>query len=304
MLAGRDAVGGARPAPSAAATGALREQVFEVAGRRVRFLIGGAGEPLVLCHGFMGSAENFETWFAELATRRTLVVPDLPGCGASTPLTSEHTSEALALAVEPLLDRLGIERFDLGGLCLGAAVACALVRRRPAAVRRLILHTPLLAPALVRRRFHVQVRVMTAPGLYPAVVWLSRRRLVSDLYKRLMVEGSDVDRRAADVNFANQLRAEPRAVREWLRDGLSRNDAGLLAARGEPTLILAAAGDRIADVSHLRSLVAGWPGVELAVLGEAGHGWNDAYVRRQLAVLGAFLDGRPLPAPAAAGAAA
>src|SRR4029077_4530638 len=70
----------------------------------------------------------------------------------------------------------------------------------PGPVDRLILHTPLLAPALVRRRFHLQVAAMTTPGLFPAVVWLSRRRLVSDLYKRLLVEGAGVGTHCAEVH--------------------------------------------------------------------------------------------------------
>ena len=64
----------------------MQEAILELPGRRLRYLIGGDGPPLVLCHGFLGSAENFETWFEELSARRTLVVPDLPGCGASSPV--------------------------------------------------------------------------------------------------------------------------------------------------------------------------------------------------------------------------
>jgi pimeloyl-ACP methyl ester carboxylesterase len=276
----------------------MREGVLRVASGELRYLVGGEGPPLLLCHGFMGSAENFETWFDELCTRRTVVVPDLPGCGSSSPLRAAHSAEALAQALEPLLDDLGIERFDLGGLCLGAAVACAMARRRPQAVDRLILHTPLLAPELVRQRFGAQVRVMTAPGLYPAIVWLSRRRIVSDVYKRLLVEGKDVDHSAADMNFRNQQRALPRATREWLRDGLRRHDIDLVKQRARPTLILAAAGDRIVDVRRLALLVAPCDAVELAVVDDAGHGWNEDFVRRQLGVLAAFLDGRPVPAAA------
>jgi pimeloyl-ACP methyl ester carboxylesterase len=282
----------------------MDEGFLDVEGRRLRYLTGGTGPPLVLMHGFLGSAENFETWFEELATRRTLVIPDLPGFGASSPLRERHTSAAIAAAVEPLVDHLGLERFDLGGLCLGSPVACALARRRPGRVGRLLLHTPLLAPELVRRRFHLQVAAMTAPGLFDGVIWLSRRRVVSDLYKRLMVEGKDVDRRAAEVNFANQCRAHPRASREWLRDGLRVHDAGLVAAHPEPVLLIAAAGDRIVDSEGLRRLTAGWERCRLALVEDAGHGWNEAYVRRQLELLGAFLDGRPLPAGSDAGAAA
>lgn len=272
--------------------------MLELPGRRLRYLAGGDGPPLVLCHGFLGSAENFEAWFEELSARRTLIVPDLPGCGASPPLGGRHTSAALAAAVEPLLDHLGLERFDLGGLCLGSPVACALARRRPQAVGRLILHTPLLAPDLVRRRFHLQVAVMTAPGSFGGFVWLSRRRVVSDLYKRVMVEGSDVDRRAAELNFANQCRAHPQAAREWLRDGLRVHDADLVARHPEPVLLLAAGDDRVVDVERLRRLVVGWDRCRLALVDDAGHGWTEAYVRRQLEVLAAFLDGRPLPVPA------
>ncbi|HEX6492482.1 MAG TPA: alpha/beta fold hydrolase [Candidatus Dormibacteraeota bacterium] len=277
----------------------MREGVLEVEGRRLRYLTGGDGPPLVLMHGFLGSAENFETWFDELCTRRTLVIPDLPGFGESTPLRERHTSAAIAAAVEPLLDHLGLERFDLGGLCLGSPVACALARRRPAQVGRLLLHTPLLAPELVRRRFHVQVAAMTAPGLFDGVLWLSRRRVVSDLYKRLLVEGDNVDGAAAEMNFRNQLRAEPRAVREWLLDGLARDDVALLRNSRRRALIIVAADDRIVDVPLLRATVRAIDRVRLVEIEDAGHGWTESYVRRQLELITAFLTDSPLPAAAA-----
>ena len=272
--------------------------------RRVRYLTMGRGEPLLLCHGFLGSAENFESWYAALAERRTLVIPDLPGFGSSDPLHTEHSAEAMADAVEPLLEQLDIDRFDLGGLCLGASPALVLAARHRDRVGRLILHTPLLDPSLVRRRFHLQAGAMTAPGVFNGILWLSRRRVVSDLYKRLMVEGDDVDAAAADMNFVNQTRAHPRATREWLRDGLRRRDLEVLAARRGPTLVLAAADDRIVDVAALRAVTQTLPQVQLAVIEEAGHGWNQEYVRRQLDVLCAFLDGAAVPDAAAAAAAA
>jgi pimeloyl-ACP methyl ester carboxylesterase len=277
------------------------EHFTQHSGRRLRYLVIGSGEPLLLFHGFLGSAENFETWYEALAQRRTLVIPDLPGCGDSDPWRDRaHIAESLCDAVEPLLHDLDIERFDVGGLCLGASPALVMAQRHPSAVRKLILHTPLLDPLLVRRRFHLQSGLMTAPGVFNGIVWLSRRRVVSDLYKRLMVEGSDVDKAAADMNFRNQTRADPWASRQWLRDGLRRRDLDALASRRDPTLILAAAEDKIVDVDALRSLALRLPAVQLAVIEEAGHGWNAEFVRRQLDVLTAFLDGAPLPAQALA----
>ncbi len=277
----------------------LDERFISHQGARVRYLIGGSGPPLVLCHGFLGSAENFETWFDALTPVRTLVIPDLPGCGASAPLAGKrHTAGRLAGAVGAVCRDAGVEHFDVGGLCLGASVAMALLQERPDAVERIVLHTPLLAPALVRRRFHAQVKGFMAPGIFPAISWLSRRRVVSDLYKRLMVEGDNVDSSAAEMNFRNQLRADPRATREWLLHGLARDDVALLRGSSHPALLIVASDDRIVDVPLLRRAVAGMDHVQLAEVEDAGHGWTDASVRRQLELIGAFLADLPLPRPA------
>jgi len=273
----------------------LEERHRRVGGVNVRYLIGGDGPNLVLCHGFLGSAENFALWFDELSRRRTLIVPDLPGCGATPPLPGRHTAAALARTVHALVDDLGIERFDLGGLCLGASVACGLVRLCDGRVDRLVLHTPLLAPPLINRRFRVQVRAMTTPGVFRAVHWVGTRRWVSDMYKRVMVEGDDVDPAAAEANFTNQLRADPRATRDWLRDGLARHDIEVITDRARPTLLLVPEHDSIANVAGLRAACANLAGVELAVIEDSGHGWTDDTVRRQLAVICAFLDAVPFP---------
>ena len=273
----------------------LRERLTTHEGRRLRYLVGGTGPALVLCHGFIGSAENFAEWFDALLPRRTLIVPDLPGFGASLPLRGVTTAKRLAQAVKTAVADADVETFDVGGLCLGAAVALELRRADPERCRRLVLHTPLLAPHIVRTRFHVQVRVMMSPGVYPLIVWLSRRRVVSDLYKRLVVEGSNVDAEAALVNFENQRRADVHATKQWLLEGLRRHDLELIRDPEHPVLILLARDDRIVDVPRLVEAVRGDQRVHVAVLDEAGHGWTKDYVRRQLALITAFLDDLPLP---------
>ena len=272
----------------------LEERFLEAPGR-LRYLIGGSGPPLLLCHGFMGSAENFETWFDDVSRRRTLVIPDLPGCGASAPLPGRHTCAALAGALQPLIGELRLDHFDLGGLCLGAGVAFEVLAAWPDRVDRLILHTPLLEPSVVRRRFHRQATVMTAPGIFSVINWLARRRWVSDLYKRLVVEGDDVDKASAEANFRNQLRCNPRAQQQWLREGLRRHDAGLLAEHPGESLIIVASDDRLLDDAALGDLVEAMPRVHHVRVDQAGHGWNEPFVRRQIELLDSFLEGRPLP---------
>ncbi len=282
----------------------LEERFIDYQDGRLRYLVGGSGQPLLLAHGFTGSAENFETWFDDLTPLRRMIIPDLPGFGASTALHGQHTAEPLADAMAAVLDAEGVDRFDLGGLCLGACIAMALLRRRGERVDRLILHTPLLEPGLVLPRFHHQSRVFTTPGVYPLAVWMARQRRISDWYKRHFTEDENVDDDGAQMNFDNQQRANPRAAKEWLRDGLRRRDTEMLRNFHGETLVIVAGDDRVVDVPALTATIAQMPHVALALFENAGHGWSGDFVRRQNAVLAAFLSGREVPAAALVGAVA
>jgi pimeloyl-ACP methyl ester carboxylesterase len=264
---------------------ALKERFAYINGTRMRYLIGGEGKPLVLCHGFISSGEEFGGRFAALSTNRTLIAPDLPGNGQSAPLRRPHTAEAMAESVQGLLAHLRVAEFDLGGLCLGASVACALARSDPTAVDHLILHTPLLSRGLIRAKYRWQVRLVTMQPLWKRVIWLSRQRVVSDLYKRCAIEGKDVDRHTSDVNFRNQQRADPAAAKQWLSDALRRRDVELIAQRTKPTLIIVPSNDRLVNVARLRRLVEPLRNVELVVDELGGHGWSPEAVARHLTVI-------------------
>lgn len=256
----------------------------------VRYVEAGSGPVLVLCHGFIGSAENFESWVPVLSRRRRLIIPDLPGFGGSAPLPGRHTSRAMAAEVRWLVDSLGIGGFEAGGLCLGAAVALELTAGDPARVSRLLLHTPLLAPALVTRHFRLQALAATTPGVFTTIATVGRSRRVADLYRRLVVEGSaEVDARSAEVNFLNQLRSHPRAAREWLRDGMGADFRRLVNGLRMPRAVLAAADDRLVRLDRLAEFCRGADGLTLDLLPAAGHGWTSEFMARQIEVLTGLL---------------
>jgi pimeloyl-ACP methyl ester carboxylesterase len=197
----------------------------------------------------------------------------------------------MADLVFDLLNHLEIDRFDVGGLCLGATVACALAKRAGDRAERLVLHTPLLSPDLMRGRYREQVRLLSRRPMWDAVVWLSRQRRISDLYKRFVIVEGDVDNRTADINYDNQRRADPRAAREWLNDCLRRDDVDLVAARAAATLIIVARHDRLVDIDRLKGLIAKLPDLHVFTDSDQGHGWNEAAVHRQLEVLQDFFNG-------------
>ena len=269
----------------------MREYHVRTGSQSIRYLVSGEGRPLLLCHGFLSSAEEFGGRFGGLAAHRLLIVPDLPGSGESPPLQCRHTADALAESLEAMLCSLGVTEFDLAGLCLGASVASALARRCGSRVGRLVLHTPLIDPSLIRRRYRAQVRVLTVSPLWEGVVALSRSRTVSNLYKRFVIAEGDVDAATSEVNFMNQRRADSSAAREWLRDGMGCRDLGFLLGRDGPTLIIVGANDQVVDVESLQRLLVDCPNASLFVDHEQGHGWNQAAVQRQLGLMLDFFAG-------------
>jgi pimeloyl-ACP methyl ester carboxylesterase len=100
----------------------------------------GGPAPLVMLHGAAADGASLAPLALPLAATRRVIVPDLPGCGASDPLPIEQPEIAdFADALVALLDTLGIARCDVHGAHLGARVATALALRHPARARRVIL---------------------------------------------------------------------------------------------------------------------------------------------------------------------
>ncbi|MDQ1324847.1 MAG: 2-succinyl-6-hydroxy-2,4-cyclohexadiene-carboxylate synthase, partial [Chloroflexota bacterium] len=104
----------------------------------------GAGDPLLLLHGFTGAAASWAEHIDALAEQFRVIAPDLPGHGR-TPATGDPaamTVEATADALAALLDRVGEAPAHVLGYSMGARVALRLAVEHPEAVSRLVLESP------------------------------------------------------------------------------------------------------------------------------------------------------------------
>ena len=104
--------------------------------------VGGKGPPLLLIHGYPQTHVMWHRVAPALAARFTLIVPDLPGYGASAVLeaNAEHApydKRSMAKALVELLAALGHERFSLAGHDRGGRVAYRLALDHAARVERL-----------------------------------------------------------------------------------------------------------------------------------------------------------------------
>jgi len=121
-----------------------------VDGGTLAYEVAGAGEPLVLLHGFSFDMRSWEPQFAPLAARFRVVRYDLRGFGKSSLPQGEydHCGDLLRL-----LDHFGFERSVLVGLSLGANIA----------LRFAIVHPE-----------RVAAQALASPGL-PGHVWTDER---------------------------------------------------------------------------------------------------------------------------------
>ena len=200
-------------------------------GARVRYLVGGDGDPVILVHGLGGAAENWVELAPKLARRHRVIVPDLPGHGGSEPARGATNLGPYADAVLAAAAAEGIERAVVVGHSLGGVVALRLALSRPALVRGLVLCSPAGITSSSRQaRIVIAVSAALRPG---RVVAPFRHRLAGRAWYRSAVFGRFFASDAAALS--------PRATVGFL-DGTARHSdmrgAGRALVAGDPRLEL------------------------------------------------------------------
>jgi pimeloyl-ACP methyl ester carboxylesterase len=107
----------------------------------------GAGDPVVLLHGWPGDRTDFDAVVPLLEGHAEVVVADLRGFGASdkhpAPPAEAYSAAAQARSVLGLLDELGLHSPVLAGYDIGSRIAQTVARVAPGRVRALVLSPPL-----------------------------------------------------------------------------------------------------------------------------------------------------------------
>src|SRR3954451_6902053 len=115
-------------------------------GTNVRFAVAGSGPIAIYVPGWvshleLGWALPAERDFYEgLATGRTLVRYDRPGCGLSEPTSRSDLAELELEVLQQVAAEVGAKRFDLIGASFGAPLAVRWAALHPSSVSRLVLY--------------------------------------------------------------------------------------------------------------------------------------------------------------------
>jgi pimeloyl-ACP methyl ester carboxylesterase len=99
----------------------------------------GAGEPLVLLHGFGGCGDQWEPFNQALAKQFDVVIPDLRGHGWSTNSVGTFTHRQAADDVVALLDHLALKRVRAIGASTGGMTLLHVATRYPKRLDAMVL---------------------------------------------------------------------------------------------------------------------------------------------------------------------
>jgi pimeloyl-ACP methyl ester carboxylesterase len=265
-----------------------------VDGRSVHVVDRGAGEPLVLLHGFGASTRIWEPVIPELAKTRRVVAIDLNGFGWTE---RPHERAAYTLAGQERLvlgvaDALGLDRFDLAGHSYGGAISIFLAARHPERVRSLVLvDSALPAYGTLRRRKRFANR--TLAGLYVRTIGLTARRVRAGLEESYADDSKVTDELVGA--YLERLRVE--GVEDAFY-GLTAPtgtppDEVDLAALAPPVLLVWGGEDEVISAAAGREVAAKLRDAAFAELPACGHSPQEECPREFVAAVEPFLAARP-----------
>ena len=184
-------------------------QYAEVNGINLYVETHGAGRPMILLHGGLGSGEMFGPILPALAERHEVIAVDLQGHGRTADIDRPIAAPLMADDIGALIDHLGLDRPDVVGYSLGGGVAFHTASRYPAKVRRLVMASANIRPDAIYPEMRVQQGQVTG-----AAAEFMKDTPMYELYQRVAPRPEDFPRlldkigetMAQDFDYTEELR--------------------------------------------------------------------------------------------------
>jgi pimeloyl-ACP methyl ester carboxylesterase len=221
----------------------------DVDGVPTYYEVTGTGDPVVLLHGGLCTAETLDPLVPALAERYQVIVPERPGHGRTPDVDGPITYEGMAQHTIAFLEALGIESAHLGGWSDGALIALLVALRRPKLVRKVVFLEQFVTLEGAPDGYLALMGSMTADEAPPPMV---------ELYEALSPDGPD----HFEVVFEKLHEV-------WVGPtGIEVSDLERVAA---PTLLLLAEGGSM-TLAHIDEVRRALPESQLAIVPGASHG--------------------------------
>lgn len=238
-------------------------------GLRLHYLDNGSGDAVLFIHGSGPGASghsNFKLNYPEFAAAgHRVLVPDLPGYGASDKPETDYTLDFFVDAMFGLLDALDIPRCTLVGNSLGGAIAIKMALDQPQRIARLVLMAP--GGLMEKEQYYLQMEGIQKMGAAFANGELNdadgmRRLLSLQLFDPSQISDETVNERVAVVL------EQPRCVLTRMQ---VPNLAGRVAELSCPILGFWGMNDKFCPASGAQTLMDACRNIRFVLLSECGH---------------------------------
>jgi pimeloyl-ACP methyl ester carboxylesterase len=254
-----------------------------VNGLNIYYEIHGAGRPLVLLHGAMGTIDMFGELLPALAKTHRVIAIEQQAHGRTADIDRPLRYEQMAEDTAALLRHLNIDNADVFGYSLGGAVAWQLAIRHPEVVRKLVVGSA----------------TYNNDGLYPEVLAGLETTFTPEAFAGSPIEAAYARVAPNPDDFPTLVAKVQQLTREFA--GWPPEAVRAIAA---PTLVIIGDSDIIrpegaAELFRLRGGgvpgdLAGLPPSQFAVLPGTTHMTLVQRADLLLAIIPAFLDA-PMP---------
>jgi len=274
-------------------------KAITIHGRAVAVRQLGSGPVILLVHGIAGTMHTWDAVADDLAEHYTVVIPDLPGHGASESSNGDYSLGAYASGLRDLLDALGHTSATVVGHSFGGGVAMQFAYQFPKHCDRLVL----VSSGGLGSEVNVALRAATLPGAELVLGIISHQRVidaagaVGRLASRIGVTPPrDIVESAR--SYASLAESEPRkAFVQTVRAVMDRHGQRVSASDRLtiidhiPSLIVWGTDDRIIPVWHAIRAHEALPGSRLELFEHAGHFPHVSDPARFVDVMESFLAG-------------
>lgn len=238
------------------------DQFFDSNGVKIRYIVAGSGEPIILIHPFAASAEIWGPVVKDLSQDYEVIAMDCRGHGKSEkPHDPKQYGIEMVNDVVRLMDHLGINKAIIIGYSMGGSIGMKMLTEHPDRIRMAVIggslgftkyesehnEVPMLGPNLLSGMAFSEAMIASAPEDWPKPGPLQR-----EMMKRMDASQDSIALGAETVSH----------------EGLWVDDKKLEAI-AVPTLVIYGGNDHPAFYSEAKSR---FPNLQFKTIKGAGHG--------------------------------
>ena len=267
-------------------------QFIDVAGMQVHLRDEGPRDdpvPIVLLHGTSASLHTWDGWTQSLAKTRRVIRFDLPAFGLTGPNPqNDYAIKSYVTFVTAVVDKLGVQRFVLGGNSLGGHIAWETAHALPARVDRLIL-VDSGGYAFVPKSMPLGFQIARLPILRNLMEYTLPRGIIQSSLENVYGDPSLVTPALVDRYYDLTLRAGNRKALSYRLDQGYASDEAKIKSLKLPTLILWGAKDRLIPPESGQFFARDIAASKLVLFDALGHVPHEENVQATLAEVVKFL---------------